>query len=80
VRHHHERWDGAGYPDGLRGEEIPLTARILSVVDCFDAVREDRQYRKGMTREQAINYVLAESGKTYDPNVVARKVATTRGS
>jgi putative nucleotidyltransferase with HDIG domain len=75
VRHHHERWDGGGYPDGLKGEEIPLTARILSVVDCFDAVREDRQYRKGMTREQAINYVLAESGKTYDPNVVATFLA-----
>ncbi|HST50576.1 MAG TPA: HD domain-containing phosphohydrolase [Pyrinomonadaceae bacterium] len=75
VRHHHERWDGGGYPDGLRGEEIPLTARILSVVDCFDAVREDRQYRKGMTREQAIGYVLEESGKTYDPHVVATFLA-----
>src|SRR2546423_6612849 len=46
VRHHHERWDGGGYPDGLKGEVIPLTARILSVVDCFDAVREDRPYRR----------------------------------
>jgi putative nucleotidyltransferase with HDIG domain len=45
VRHHHERWDGRGYPDGLTGDQIPLTARILSVVDAFDAVREDRQYR-----------------------------------
>jgi len=75
VRHHHERWDGGGYPDGLKGEEIPLTARILSVVDCFDAVREDRQYRKGMTREQAISYVLEESGKTYDPHVVVTFLA-----
>jgi putative nucleotidyltransferase with HDIG domain len=70
VRHHHERWDGTGYPDGLRGEEIPLTARILSVVDCFDAVREDRQYRKGMTREQAIRLLIEGSGSRYDPKVV----------
>ncbi len=54
VRHHHERWDGHGYPDGLKGDQIPITARILSVVDCFDAVCEDRQYRKAMTRDEAI--------------------------
>lgn len=70
VRHHHERWDGKGYPDGLKGEEIPLCARILSVVDCFDAVREDRQYRKGMTREEAINLILQGSGSHYDPEIV----------
>lgn len=70
VRHHHERWDGRGYPDGLRGDQIPMTARILSVVDCFDAVREDRQYRKAMTREQAIDLIKSSSGTMYDPNVV----------
>jgi diguanylate cyclase (GGDEF)-like protein/putative nucleotidyltransferase with HDIG domain len=70
VRHHHERWDGRGYPDGLRGEQIPITARILSVVDCFDAVREDRQYRKAMTREQAIDLIKSSSGTMYDPQVV----------
>jgi putative nucleotidyltransferase with HDIG domain len=70
VRHHHERWDGNGYPDGLKGEQIPLTARILSVVDCFDAVREDRQYRKGMTREQAIDLLIKGSNTQYDPTVV----------
>jgi hypothetical protein len=70
VRHHHERWDGKGYPDGLSGEDIPLTARILSVVDCFDAVREDRQYRKGMTREEAIEFIMNNSGSLYDPQVV----------
>ena len=75
VRHHHERWDGRGYPDGLAGEDIPLTARIISVVDCFDAVREDRQYRKGMTREEAIDLLVRESGKTYDPHVVSTFVA-----
>ena len=54
VKHHHERWDGHGYPDGLKGELIPMTARIMSVVDSFDSVREDRPFRSGMTREQAI--------------------------
>jgi len=70
VRHHHERWDGRGYPDGLKGEEIPLTARIISVVDCFDAVREDRQYRKAMTREEAVEFIMSGSGTMYDPRVV----------
>lgn len=70
VRSHHERWDGRGYPDGLAGEDIPLTARILSVVDCFDAVREDRQYRKGMTREEAVELLMQGSGTHYDPRVV----------
>ncbi|HEV2707457.1 MAG TPA: HD domain-containing phosphohydrolase [Pyrinomonadaceae bacterium] len=70
VRSHHERWDGRGYPDGLRGEAIPLTARILSVVDCFDAVREDRQYRKGLTRAEAIDLIMQGSGTQYDPRVV----------
>ena len=70
VRHHHERWDGRGYPDGLRGEQIPMTARILSVVDCFDAVREDRQYRKAMTRTQAVELIKSGSGTMYDPEVV----------
>ncbi|HVG21597.1 MAG TPA: HD domain-containing phosphohydrolase [Blastocatellia bacterium] len=75
VRHHHERWDGQGYPDGLSGESIPLTARVLSVVDCFDAVREDRQYRKGMTREEAIELLIQGSGKQYDPHVVGTFIA-----
>lgn len=75
VRHHHERWDGKGYPDGLSGEDIPLTARILTVVDCFDAVREDRQYRKGMTREEAIDLIVRGSGTQYDPRVVGTFIA-----
>lgn len=70
VRSHHERWDGNGYPDGLKSEEIPLTARILSVVDCFDAVREDRQYRKAMSREEAVDFIMSGSGTMYDPRVV----------
>ncbi|MFP5264346.1 MAG: diguanylate cyclase [Blastocatellia bacterium] len=70
VRHHHERWDGRGYPDRLKGEDIPMTARILMVVDCFDAVREDRQYRKAMTREEAIELLKSCSGTMYDPEVI----------
>lgn len=75
VRHHHERWDGRGYPDGLRCEEIPLTARILSVVDCFDAVREDRPYRKGLTRKEAVDLIMRGSGTQYDPRVVGTFIA-----
>jgi diguanylate cyclase (GGDEF)-like protein/putative nucleotidyltransferase with HDIG domain len=70
VRHHHERWDGAGYPEGLKGEGIPLTARILSVVDCFDSVREDRPYRKGMTRDEACALLRRGAGGHFDPRVV----------
>src|SRR6266404_1128109 len=70
VRHHHERWDGRGYPDGLKGEQIPLTARILTVADCFDAVREDRQYRKGMGRDEACQFLSGNAATQFDPNVV----------
>ncbi|HLG15000.1 MAG TPA: diguanylate cyclase [Blastocatellia bacterium] len=71
VRHHHERWDGRGYPDGLRSDQIPITARILTISDCFDAVREDRQYRKAMTREEAIAMLKDGSGTMFDPTVVS---------
>ena len=54
VRHHHEAWDGTGYPDGLKGTNIPLGARILSVVDCYDALTSDRPYRSRMGTEEAI--------------------------
>jgi diguanylate cyclase (GGDEF)-like protein/putative nucleotidyltransferase with HDIG domain len=70
IRHHHERWDGTGYPDGLKAEAIPLTARILSVVDCYDAAREHRQYRRGLTREQALDLLRRASGTHFDPHVV----------
>jgi len=70
VRHHHEQWDGHGYPDGLRGEQIPMTARIISVVDCFDSVREDRPFRRGMTRDEAIAFLLRGAGTHFDPKVV----------
>jgi diguanylate cyclase (GGDEF)-like protein/putative nucleotidyltransferase with HDIG domain len=71
VRHHHERWDGKGYPDALKGDSIPITARILSVVDCFDALHEDRQYRKALTRDQAIEFISRVAGTQFDPRVVA---------
>lgn len=70
VRHHHEQWDGLGYPDGLKGQQIPITARIISVVDCFDSVREDRPFRRGMTRDEAIAFLLRGSGTHFDPKVV----------
>jgi len=70
VRAHHERWDGAGYPDGLVGEQIPLGARILSAVDCLDALATDRQYRKGLPLDEAMQKVMDESGRAYDPRVV----------
>src|SRR5882762_7222943 len=70
VRHHHERWDGQGYPDGLAGAQIPITARIISVVDCFDSVREDRPYRRGMTREEAKALLLRGAGMHFDPKIV----------
>ena len=70
VRSHHEKWDGSGYPDHLKGEEIPLTARILSVVDCFDALTSDRPYRKPLSPEEALKYVQSETGTSFDPAVV----------
>ncbi len=76
VRHHHENWDGSGYPDGIRGADIPIGARILSVVDCFDALTSDRPYRPAMTSEQAIDILMQRRGKMYDPLVVDAFVAT----
>jgi diguanylate cyclase (GGDEF)-like protein/putative nucleotidyltransferase with HDIG domain len=70
VRHHHEQWDGRGYPDRLRGEQIPITARIISVVDCFDSIREDRPFRRGMTLDEAIALLLRGAGIHFDPVVV----------
>jgi HD-GYP domain-containing protein (c-di-GMP phosphodiesterase class II) len=71
VRHHHERWDGTGYPAGLQGEEIPLWARIFAVVDTVDAITSDRPYRAGRTLEVAIEELRAGSGAQFDPACVA---------
>jgi len=72
VRSHHEKWDGSGYPDALAGEAIPIGARILSVVDCFDALTSERPYRRAMSPEEAMAHLRSESGKSYDPRVVER--------
>jgi len=70
VRAHHEKWDGSGYPSGLVGEAIPIGARILAVVDCFDALASDRQYRKALPLNEAMAKVVAEAGKSFDGRVV----------
>jgi putative nucleotidyltransferase with HDIG domain len=70
VRAHHEKWDGSGYPNGLRGEEIPIGARILSAVDCLDALASDRQYRRALPLDEAMAKVASESGVSFDPRVV----------
>jgi diguanylate cyclase (GGDEF)-like protein/putative nucleotidyltransferase with HDIG domain len=70
VRSHHEKWDGSGYPDGLKGDEIPVGARILTAVDCLDALASDRPYRKALPLEEAMAAVAAEAGKSFDPRVI----------
>jgi putative nucleotidyltransferase with HDIG domain len=70
IRHHHERWDGSGYPGGLQRDAIPLGARLLAVVDCYDALREHRPYRRALSHEQAMATLLERSGAAYDPAVV----------
>ena len=67
---HHERWDGKGYPKGIQGEDIPLLARILSIVDAYDAMTQDRVYRQGMPREDAIKELRRCSGSQFDPSLV----------
>ncbi|NUR53328.1 MAG: HD domain-containing protein [Acidobacteria bacterium] len=75
VRHHHEYWDGGGYPDGLSGAAIPLGARILTVVDCFDALTSDRPYRRRMTDAEAVAILHERRGSMYDPAVVDAFIA-----
>src|SRR5437588_13064562 len=70
VRAHHERWDGNGYPCGLRGQEIPTGARILAAVDCLDALASNRQYRPALPLDQAMECVAEEAGKAFDPRIV----------
>ena len=70
VRHHHEHWDGAGYPARLRGEAIPIGARILSVVDCFDALTSDRPQRVAYSHEEALSMLKERTPSEYDPIVV----------
>jgi diguanylate cyclase (GGDEF)-like protein/putative nucleotidyltransferase with HDIG domain len=76
VKHHHEKYDGSGYPTGLKAEEIPFGARILTVVDCYDALTTSRPYRPRYTREQALELMRRESGRTFDPAVLVSFLQT----
>jgi HD-GYP domain-containing protein (c-di-GMP phosphodiesterase class II) len=67
---HHEKWDGTGYPRGLKGEEIPTAARIFAVVDVWDALTSDRPYRKAWSRQEALEHIREQGGKHFDPKVV----------
>lgn len=70
VKAHHEKWDGTGYPFGLKGEEIPIGARIISAVDCLDALASDRQYRRALPLDKAMDFLRSESAKAFDPRIV----------
>jgi diguanylate cyclase (GGDEF)-like protein/putative nucleotidyltransferase with HDIG domain len=70
VKHHHERYDGTGYPTGLKGEEIPFGARILTIVDCYEALTTNRPHRPRFTREQALDVMRGEQGRTFDPKLL----------
>ena len=70
VRHHHERWDGTGYPDGLQGEAIPIAARIVGLVDAFDAMVHDRPFRPAMTIDEALGEIRRAAGRQFDPALV----------
>jgi len=78
IRHHHERWDGSGYPDGLAGRSIPLGARIVAVADVYDALTSVRPYRAAMPHEAAVRHLVAEAGRTLDEHVVAAFVELAR--
>jgi HD-GYP domain-containing protein (c-di-GMP phosphodiesterase class II) len=67
---HHEKWDGTGYPRGLKGEEIPLSARLFAVVDVWDALTSDRPYRNGISQSEAWDFICSQSGKQFDPEAV----------
>ena len=68
---HHEKWDGSGYPDGLSGDNIPLSARIMAVADVYDALRSKRVYKVAFSHELAVEVIVKEAGKHFDPDVVA---------
>jgi HD-GYP domain-containing protein (c-di-GMP phosphodiesterase class II) len=71
TRHHHERWDGKGYPDSLKGETIPLSARIMAIADVYDALRSERYYKKAMTHAEAISTIRDGSGSQFDPGIIS---------
>jgi putative nucleotidyltransferase with HDIG domain len=83
VRHHHENWDGTGYPDGLRGDAIPIGARVLAIVDCYDALTSDRPYRRALSHASAVAMIHERRATMYDPEIVSafqRIVQRVRGT
>jgi putative nucleotidyltransferase with HDIG domain len=70
IQHHHEKYNGKGYPKGIKGEDIPIEARIVSVAECFDAITSDRPYRKAHTKEKGIEIILSMKGEHFDPEIV----------
>ncbi|NLI21087.1 MAG: PAS domain S-box protein [Clostridiales bacterium] len=80
ILHHHERWDGLGYPSGLRGDSIPLPARILMLADAYDAMTEDRVYRHALPKEEALKEIERSAGKQFDPEIAALFVRLMRSS
>jgi two-component system, cell cycle response regulator len=80
VRHHHERYDGGGYPDGLRGQQIPLASRIISVCDAYGAMISDRPYRRALPRRDALNELRDGAGEQFDPAAVAAVLSLTEGT
>jgi putative nucleotidyltransferase with HDIG domain len=75
---HHEKWDGSGYPLGLKGEQIPLAARLFAIADVYDALATDRPYRKAWPREKVLQYIAEQSGKHFDPRLVEEFLAMLR--
>ena len=79
ATHHHERWDGGGYPDGLSGKDIPLPARVMSLADVFDALTTPRIYKQEWQMTEAVSYIRSQAGKHFDPEVVEAFVAELDG-
>ncbi len=80
VRHHHERYDGGGYPDGLRGEQIPLASRVITVCDAYGAMISDRPYRRALPRRDALNELRDGAGEQFDPAAVAAVLSVADGA
>lgn len=79
ILSHHERWDGKGYPRGLVGEQIPLLSRLLAIVDAYDAMTEDRVYRRAMTSDQALGEIERGAGSQFDPRLADLFIQVVRG-
>jgi len=78
IFHHHERWDGTGYPDGLKGDEIPLLSRIISIVDAYDVMTAGRPYKNAMTKEEALKEIEECAGSQFDPELAENFIEMMR--